>query len=196
MVVIILSLSDKEIVQLCLDGNGEAYEEIIRRYNNKIYNIAYRFTGNAQDSLDITQEIFIKIYNSLKKYCFDYKFSSWLLKTTTNYCLDYKKKKTLNTISIDSTYERIESISAEQEFIQHENEKTIINAINKLPNKYKILIELYHHQNMSYGEISEQLGLSMTKVKNRLYRARLMLKEELMDLRKEVSTWNAVKFQN
>lgn len=191
-----MSLSDKEIVQKILNGDGKSFEEIISRYKNKIYNIAYRFSGNTQDALDITQEIFIKSYNSLKKYNPEYKFSTWILKMTTNHCLDYKKKKRIKTIPLDLIYDQSNNKTAESEFIKQENEKTVLNAINKLPNKYKILIELYHKQNKSYVEIEEILGLPLTKVKNRLYRARLMLKEELKDLREEVTTWNVIKLQN
>lgn len=185
-----MNITDEEIVNLILKGNGHIFEEIVKRYDKKIYNIAFRFTGNKQDSLDITQEILLKAYNSLKKYNSKYKFSSWILKITTNYCLDIKKKKEVETISLDIAVTKGEALSAEKVFIDTEDKKLIDECIRNLPHDYKIIIELYHKQNLSYQEIADILKLPMTKVKNRLYRARIILKDKLKSLREENIIWN------
>jgi len=99
-----VSFSDEELVNLCLGGEGNYFEEIVKRYKKKIYSIAYRFTGNSDESYDITQEIFIKAYNSLKKYNSSYKFSSWILKMTTNYCVDIKRKLFITVFPCKSMY--------------------------------------------------------------------------------------------
>ena len=188
--------TDIEIVQECLRGNGRAFEELVTRHKGKIYNIAYRFTSNKEDALDITQEVFIKAYNSLKQYDPKFKFSSWILKITTNYCLDLKKKRTVDTVALDLDVGPKETTtSAEAMFIHKENKREIIKAIDSLPEEYKILIVMYHNQNLSYTEISESLSLPMTKVKNRLYRGRLMLKESLHSIREEESKWTAKELQ-
>ena len=188
--------SDKEIVDKCLEGNGHLYEILVTRYQKKIYNIAYRFTGSKEDALDITQEVFIKAYNSLRKYDPNYKFSSWILKITTNYCLDIKKKKRVETVELNLELKNNDiTASAENSYIYKENQKAIYDAINALPEKYRILIILYHNQNQSYNEISKALNLPLTKVKNRLYRARLMLKEELEGIKREGSEWIVKKLQ-
>lgn len=188
--------ADIEIVKRCLDGDGHSYEELVTRYKKKIYNIAYRFTGSKEDALDITQEVFIKAYNSLRQYDPNYKFSSWILKITTNYCLDVKKKKRVETVELNTDLSSHDNAtSAENLYIHKENQRAIYDAINALPEKYRILIVLYHNQNQSYTEISQNLQLPLTKVKNRLYRARLMLKEALEDIRREESKWTIKKLR-
>lgn len=188
----IMEENDAAIVKKCLRGNGEAFQHIVTKYKKKIYNIAYRYTGNAQDALDITQEVFIKAYDSLNTYNFSYKFSSWILKIATNYCLDFKKKKKIDVIPLKPELDYGDSIhSPEAVLLQKENKNTIEDLIDSLPDKYRILIIMYHTQNMSYKEISDILDLPMTKVKNRLYRGRLMLKEKIKNLREEEMNWIA-----
>ncbi len=187
---------DIEIVNKCLSGDGDSFEKLVTKYKKKIYNIAYRYTGNSEDALDVTQEVFIKAYNSLKQYDPKYKFSSWILKITTNYCLDLKKKKKLTTVELNIDLDNNEtSTSAEDIYIHKENKELIANSINSLPDEYKILIILFHNQNHSYQEISEMLQLPLTKVKNRLYRARNMLKDALKNTRREESKWTAKQLQ-
>ena len=186
-----MNISDEELVNLCLTGEGKYFEEIVKRYKKKIYSIAYRFTNSSDESYDITQEIFIKVYNSLKKYNPSYKFSSWILKMTTNYCVDIKRKNKIETTSLDLAINREETLSAENEFLNQEKKRKIYECINNLPNEYKILIELYHHQNLTYKEIEDILKIPMTKVKNRLYRARLMLKDSLKNSNEEGIIWSA-----
>ncbi|MBS4539536.1 sigma-70 family RNA polymerase sigma factor [Clostridium sp. D2Q-11] len=191
-----MEYTDSEIIDRCLKGNGEYYEILVKRYKKRIYNIAYRFTNNNEDALDITQEVFIKAYNSLDKYDPKFKFVSWILKITTNYCLDNKKKKRLDTMDINLDIENSDTAaSAENVFLHKENKREITEAINRLPDKYRILIIMYHNQNLSYKEMSEVLNISMTKVKNRLYRARNILKENLESVKKEESKWIAKKLQ-
>ncbi|WP_425446305.1 RNA polymerase sigma factor [Dethiothermospora halolimnae] len=189
-------MDDKEIVNRCLDGDGDVFKELVTRHKKKIYNIAYKFTFNKEDALDITQEIFIKAYNSLEKYNPKYKFSSWILKMTTNYCLDIKKKKRVNTVELNTKLKNDKTTtSAEDVFIHKENKKIIKDAINNLSKEYRVLIILYHNENLSYKEISETLNLPLTKVKNRLYRARNMLKENLKNIKEEESKWTAKELQ-
>lgn len=191
-----MSIEDIDIVKECLDGNGEAYEVLVSRYKKQVYNIAYRFSGNREDALDITQEAFIKAYNSLKKYDPKYKFSSWILKITTNYCLDLKKKKSIETVTLNTDMDNRETtVSAEEVYIHKSNSIVIKDAINSLPEEYRILIIMYHNENLSYNEISEILKIPLTKVKNRLYRGRNMLKETLENIRREESKWDAKKLR-
>ena len=168
----------------------------MQRYQNRVYGFAFHYLGNREEAEDVTQEVFIKAYNSLKQYDPKYKFSSWILKITTNYCLDLRKKKKVTMVELNTDLENNEtSTSAEDLYIHKENKQSIAQAINSLPDKYKILIILYHNQNHSYQEISEMLQLPITKVKNRLYRARGMLKETLKTTRREESKWTAKQLQ-
>lgn len=187
---------DIDLVNMCLEGDGDSFEELVTKYKKKIYNIAYKFTGSREDALDVTQEVFIKAYNSLNQYDPKYKFSSWILKITTNYCLDQKRKKRVETVELNTDLDNNDTTtSAENLYIHKENKTVIANAIASLPEKYRVLIILYHSQNLSYDEICETLHLPMTKVKNRLYRGRKMLKEKLENIRREETKWTAQKLR-
>lgn len=187
---------DIDIVKRCLKGDGNSFEILVTKYKKKIYNIAYRFTGNKEDALDVTQEVFIKAYNSLNQYDPKYKFSSWILKITTNYCLDQRKRKKVETVELNSDLDNDSTTtSAENLYLHKENKAFIDEAISSLPDKYRVIIVLYHNQNLSYNEISETLKLPLTKVKNRLYRGRNMLKNKLETVRKEETKWTAKKLQ-
>lgn len=139
--------------------------------------------GNREEAEDITQEVFIKIYNSLSKYDPEFKFSTWALRITSNLCVDWLRKRKGETIPIEEVYDlKDDGLTPEDEYISKERQKRVQAAIDKLPDKYKELIVLFHHRNLSYQEIMNITGETLTIVKNRLYRARQMLKDELSSI--------------
>ena len=178
--------SDIEIVNQCLAGDVNAFEALIERYKRAVYNTAYRMMGNREEAEDVSQEAFIRMYNSLSRYNPEYKFITWTLKITTNLCLDNLRKRKAETVPIDEWFEiKDEKDTPEEEYIRKESQRLVQDAIMKLPDKYREFLILFHHRNMSYQEIMDVTGESLTIVKNRLYRARQMLKEELINRKKE-----------
>ncbi|HPA53861.1 MAG TPA: sigma-70 family RNA polymerase sigma factor [Bacillota bacterium] len=97
--------SDIEIVNQCLAGDVNAFEVLIERYKRAIYNTAFRMMGNREEAEDVSQEAFIRMYNSLSKYNPEYKFITWALKVTTNLCLDSLRKRKAETVPIDDGFE-------------------------------------------------------------------------------------------
>jgi len=181
-----LSSEDIEIVNRCLAGDVNAFEVLIDRYKKAVYNTAYRMMGNREEAEDVSQEAFIRMYKSLSKYNPEYKFITWALKVTTNLCLDSLRKRKSETIPIDEGFDiKDGKDTPEEEYIRKENQKLVQDAIMKLPGKYREFLILFHHRNLSYQEIMDITGESLTIVKNRLYRARQMLKEELLSREKE-----------
>lgn len=178
-----MNACDIDIIKMCLDGDTDAFEELIFRYKKLIFNTAYRMMGNREEAEDITQEVFIKIYNSLSKYDPEFKFSTWALRITSNLCVDWLRKRKGETIPIEEVYDlKDDGLTPEDEYISKERQKRVQAAIDKLPDKYKELIVLFHHRNLSYQEIMNITGETLTIVKNRLYRARQMLKDELSSI--------------
>ncbi|HOR86618.1 MAG TPA: sigma-70 family RNA polymerase sigma factor [Bacillota bacterium] len=181
-----LIASDIEIVNQCLAGDVNAFEALIERYKRAVYNTAYRMMGNREEAEDVSQEAFIRMYNSLSRYNPEYKFITWALKITTNLCLDNLRKRKAETVPIDEWFEiKDEKDTPEEEYIRKESQRLVQDAIMKLPDKYREFLILFHHRNLSYQEIMDVTGESLTIVKNRLYRARQMLKEELINRKKE-----------
>jgi RNA polymerase sigma factor (sigma-70 family) len=173
--------TDNELVIACLEGNQEAYSELITRYKRLIYSVAYKFSRDSDEVNDLAQEAFIKIYRSLSRYDSQYKFSTWSVKVATNICLDHVRRKRLNSVSLDE----IENFtgknnSPEEYYLRKEKSQALKNAIAGLPEIYRVPIIMYHQNGMSYKEIAEKLGKPMSIIKNRIFRARNTLKESLL----------------
>jgi RNA polymerase sigma-70 factor (ECF subfamily) len=141
--------------------------------------------NDYDSSLDVTQEVFIKVYNSLKKYSSEYKFSTWLYRIAHNAAIDHMRRNTVNQQSLetengDGAYQlQIESPNPTPEQDRELSEwRTEIEAVVKcLPAAYRDLILLRHSRDLSYDEIAEVTQLPLGTVKNRLFRAREMMRE-------------------
>jgi len=183
---------DYKIVQQVLKGRKDAFAELVEKYKKQVYNVAYRMTNDPEVAMDISQEAFVKIYKNLAQYNPQYKFSSWLLKSVNNLCVDYFRTRNDKTASLDVIMEagaegllsgsNVASSSAE-EFEKNEARlelRAILKeAISQLPLDYKSVVVLRHLQNLSYKEISQILNLPMGTIKARIFRARKLLKTHL-----------------
>jgi len=181
----IKSLTDGELIQTAIRGREDGFEELVRRYQRPITGYIYRMLNNYDASLDVTQEVFIKVYNSLERYSSEYKFSTWLYRIAHNAAIDYMRRNSVNQQSLetenaDGTYQlQIESPqpNPEQERERSEWRREIETVVKCLPQVYRELILLRHAQDLSYDEIAEITNLPLGTVKNRLFRAREMMRE-------------------
>lgn len=188
--------TDYEIVERILKGDSNAFSEIVNRYKKAVFSLCYRMIHNQEEAEDLAQEVFIKAYNYLNKYNPEYKFSTWILKIATNTTIDFIRKKKVETLPLDEEIStKQEGASAETIFFHHQNKKSIEDAIKALPIEYRALIVLFHQNGLSYNEISDHLNIPLSKVKNRLHRARNILKESLKNVKKEESQWTARQVQ-
>ncbi len=178
-------LSDAELIVKSISGREESFEELVSRYQRPIVSYVYRMLNDYDSSLDVTQEVFIKVYKSLERYSSDYKFSTWLYRIAHNAAIDHirrnsKKLQSLETENQDGTYEmQIESPrpTPEQDRENSEWRTEIESVVKCLPTVYRELIVLRHSKDLSYGEIAEITNLPLGTVKNRLFRAREMMRE-------------------
>lgn len=181
-----METSDLELVKRCLNGEQDAFSEIISRYKKLIYSVVYNMLMDKEEINDVAQEVFIRIYKSLSSYNPEYKFSTWSVKIATNLCLDIRRKKKIDALPIDDALGVSSDIDTpEDKFIARERSAIIRKAVDELPEKYRIPIILFHQNELSYEEMSKVLNEPMTIIKNRLYRARLMLREKLTGEGKE-----------
>jgi RNA polymerase sigma-70 factor (ECF subfamily) len=142
--------------------------------------------NDKEEVSDISQEVFIRIYKALDRYNPEYKFSTWAVRIATNLCLDIHRKKKVSTSPIEEMQDISDGIDTpETSYLQKERSERIRRAIQALPEKYRTPIILFHQNGLSYEEMTRVLGEPMTIIKNRLYRARLMLREALTPDRKE-----------
>ncbi|GIU81547.1 MAG: sigma-70 family RNA polymerase sigma factor [Acidobacteria bacterium] len=175
-------LSDAELVEMAIAGDENSFEEIVRRYQRSIASYVYKMIGDYETSLDITQEVFIKVYNNLTSYSSDYKFSTWIYKIAHNATIDYLRRnyKDQETDS-ETSFLTLESRlpTPERESEAKECLEEIKAVIECLPPSYRELILLRHSHDLSYEEIAEVTSLPIGTVKNRLFRARAEMKKLL-----------------
>jgi len=182
-------VSDAELVSTAIGGGEASFEELVRRYQRPIVSYVYRMLNDYDNSLDVTQEVFIKVYNSLERYSCDYKFSTWLYRIAHNAAIDHLRRNSMNSLSLetetaDGTYQlQIESPNPtpEQDRERSEWRSEIESVVKQLPAAYRDLILLRHARDLSYDEIAEITDLPLGTVKNRLFRAREMMRGLLIE---------------
>lgn len=172
-------------VQRVLDGDVNEYEKLVLEYQKNVYNLALRMTGDAEDAADMTQEAFIKAYNSLASYRGDSKFSVWLYRIVSNVCLDFlrarKRRQTVSLSVVDDEGEETEleisdeSASPEKLLERSMTRDAVRRGLQELTPEYRQILILRELQGMSYDEIAETLGLESGTVKSRIFRARKKL---------------------
>jgi len=182
---------EKEIIQKVIDGDRNAFEDLVLANQKNVYNLALKMTRNEDDALDISQEAFVKAFQQLKNFRGDSKFSVWLYRLTYNLCIDFlRKKPKTNTISLtyddesgDSTPLDIPDLRdlPEDNAIRNETRETIKEGINELADDHREVLVMREVTGMSYDEIATTLNVSIGTVKSRLARARLKLVEFLKD---------------
>jgi RNA polymerase sigma-70 factor (ECF subfamily) len=183
--------TDSTLINQAKSGDAQAYDKLLNKYRNSVYNLVYRMVRDIEEAEDLTQEAFIKAFNSLAQFNEDYAFSTWLYKIATNNCIDFFRKRKLQTLSLDKPIQYKDSeihqeipdpeLNPEKSILASERSSIIREAIETLPEKYYTAIVLRHTEEKSYEEISEILRLPIGTVKARIFRAREMLNKALKD---------------
>jgi RNA polymerase sigma-70 factor (ECF subfamily) len=182
-------LDDRQLVARILAGDREGFTELVGRYEQRFVNYVYRMTHRYEEAHDLAQEIFLKVYLALDRYDPKYQFSTWIFRIAQNSAIDALRKKSLPEVSLTNKPED-ESKGKEREFPDvgvspyrdlrnKQLSGAIDQAVEKLPVDYRELIQLRHFAELSYEEIAELKKMPLGTVKNKLFRARNLLKEEL-----------------
>ncbi|HHT62086.1 MAG TPA: sigma-70 family RNA polymerase sigma factor [Clostridia bacterium] len=174
-------LQDEELVVLCLQGKREAFEELVKRYERQIYSLAYRLTNNYHDAVDLTQEVFLHLYQVLDKFDGDRKFFPWMYRIATNVCYNALKKKPKEATSLDNVIEFVsdQDSQPEDKYESKEIRETVHKAITELPENFRIPMVLRYLEDLSYKQISAAMDLPVSTIETRLYRGRIMLQKKL-----------------
>ena len=178
-------MEDKQLVRLAQEGSPEAYEELVTRYQSKVYSMALSFTRNREAADDLAQEVFLKAYLALPKFHGKSEFGTWLYRISINHIRDYLRKKgRAKEVSLDDVAEVAFSDREQAERAEMEKEtearRTLVRKfVQGLPEKYRIILTLRDIQGLPYEDISRVLRLSPGTVDSRLHRARRMLRVKL-----------------
>jgi RNA polymerase sigma-70 factor (ECF subfamily) len=181
-------VTDCDLVTRAIAGREDGFEELVRRYQRPIAAYVYRMVGDYDAALDLTQEVFIKVYGSLARYRSEYKFSTWIYKIAHNAAVDHlrrhstREQSLVNQADGDQYELPIESkrLSPEQESEKAERRAEIEAVVRQLPTAYRELIVLRHSHDLSYDEIADVTGLPLGTVKNRLFRAREVMRQQFV----------------
>lgn len=185
-----LALEEKELISLSQKGDIDAFEELVARYERKVYTIAYRYMGNPEDASDLAQETFLKVFKSIDKFRGESSFSTWIYRITANICKDELRKiKRKPQTSLDqevwldegSVVRQAvdEKPTPDEAFEQKELRNYLQDLIAKLSPEYRMVVVLRDINGYSYDEIAKITDTSLGTVKSRLNRARKALSEQI-----------------
>jgi RNA polymerase sigma-70 factor (ECF subfamily) len=180
------------LIERCQRGDTQAFDELMARYETKVYNLAYRLLGDAEEAYDIAQETFLRVYRALPRFRGGSTLHTWIHRIVVNLCLDEMKKRRRRPQLVqesppeeeeshESLIDRIPDETADPEELTLSRERQLIvrQAIASLPPHHRAVIVLYDLEGLAYNEVADVLKINIGTVKSRLNRARLALKEKL-----------------
>ena len=183
-------MDEKAIIEKVLAGDNNAFGELVEAYQDRVYNLALRMCGNADDAFDLAQEAFFRAWRGLSGFQFESAFSTWLFRLSSNVCLDWlrakKRRPTVSLTTLDDEGEEVQmeirdpGKGPEELLLAAEDRKALAKALNELPVEYREILTLRAINDLSYEEISRILNLREGTVKSRLSRARLALRNKLL----------------
>jgi RNA polymerase sigma-70 factor (ECF subfamily) len=187
---------DYALIKAFQNGENAAFDALVLRYKDRVFNLCLRFLGDYNEAEDIAQDVFVKAYNSLIKFRFESSFFTWLYRISVNSCknriksLEFRFRK--SDARIDISDDALQSLERENiadrplnpasELENKETMKILQKAINSLPSDQKAVVILRDIQGLSYEEITDITGFKLGTLKSRLSRARNSLREKLGDI--------------
>ncbi len=180
------AVSDEQVVALSLT-DGEAFAELVDRYREPLYGFTLRMTGDPEEARDLAQQSFVKAFAALSRFRPGAKFSSWLYTIAANLCRSWLRSQRHRPVSIEGSYPDPEVIPSAEAIVaspaelhsREELRREVLQAVNDLPTKYRVVVVLRHLNDHSYKQIAEILSLPVSTVEHRLRAAREMLRQRL-----------------
>jgi RNA polymerase sigma-70 factor (ECF subfamily) len=182
---------DALLIELSQQGDRNAFDALIRKYESRAYQFAFRLTSNQDEASDIVADAFVRVYNALKNFRGQSSFGTWLYRILTNCYLDMRKRERTRrhesleaTLNVDgSEVQRQfedESDGPDEILERNAREAAVQSALGKMPEYQQAMLVMYHVEMLTYEEISDALDLPIGTVKSRLNRARLALRDHLI----------------
>jgi RNA polymerase sigma-70 factor (ECF subfamily) len=183
-------IPDEELVARILEGEESRYAEVVSRYQGRLLAHLTRLVGSRDDAADLVQEIFLRAFQALDRFNPEFKFSTWIFRIASNAGIDHLRKRRVRTISLEGPSRGAEEGAPVREFasldldpqavLRNKQRRERIDAeIAALPPEFRDLIALRHFAGLSYEEIAQAKNMPLGTVKNKLFRARAVLKERL-----------------
>lgn len=188
----LLNTTDADLLPGCRGGDEAAWAKLVERHTRKVFGLAYRFTGRSEDAEDLTQEVFVKVYQTLHKYReSDGPFGAWLMAVARNHAIDHyrrgrqeRARRTEDPLLLESAPARDEHPIAG--LARDERARLVHRGLRALPPDLRLPLILCDLQGLAYEEIATSLKLPLGTVKSRINRARLELAKRLVARRHEL----------
>jgi len=173
---------DRQLVQTIRGGDTDAFEQLVRRKTSKVYALCYRVIGNAEDAKDISQLVFLKLWENLEKYDPHYAFDTWLYRMVTNVAIDFMRNKQSRENAVNSNL-RLVKTAADAEQGVNVQRKEIENVFNDVASvlspKQKTIFVMNQMDDLPSAEIAKILGCRESTVRNHLFNARKLMQQQL-----------------
>jgi RNA polymerase sigma-70 factor, ECF subfamily len=188
-----LTDNDSDLLPRCRGGDETAWRELVARHTRRVFALAYRFTGRVDEAEDLTQEIFVKVYQSLDRYrAGDGSFTAWLMAVARNQAIDQYRRRRQERVRRVEDPEIVEGMASSEEGplpgLEREERKRLVHrGLRALPADLRLPLILCDLQGLPYGEIAATLQLPLGTVKSRINRARLELAKRLVGQRKALA---------
>ncbi len=181
-----MNREEDEIISRCQQGDQEALKEIFDKYHKKVYRIAYGVVRQREEALDVVQEVFIKLFRSIKNFKGRSHFYTYLYRMVMNTAIDHKRKagkQFMSSLDEEGSFEPSEEVEKgpERILLQKELEERVRLAMDKLPDEQKAALIFRDVEGLSYQEMAEAMGCSIGTVMSRLHYGRKRMQESLKD---------------
>ena len=177
---------DERLIALTAHGDEQAFERIMQKYQQAVFNTIYRYTGSRDDVQDLAQEIFIKVWRNAAKFKGKSKFSTWLYRIVANHCINYRRRRRKDHVSLDEMAEKgqtPEALRVEPDWEARYTAEYVRKAVDELPDRQRMALVLSQFEGRSYKEIAEIMKVSLSSVESLIFRARSRLKQKLKEAR-------------
>jgi RNA polymerase sigma-70 factor (ECF subfamily) len=182
-------VSENRLVRECLEGDASAFGELVRRYQDRLYNTAYRLVGNAEDAQDVVQDAFLHAYQALDGFKGDSQFFTWLYRIAVNTAISLRRKQRV-AVSMDAAREgtaALDPVDPSEDarpghaLEQAEQERRVQRALARLSVEHRTVLILKDMEGQRYEAMAEVLQVPVGTIRSRLHRARLELRELLAE---------------
>ena len=173
---------DRQLVETIRGGDPDAFEVLVRRKTSKVYSLCYRIIGNAEDAKDISQLVFIKLWENLEKYDPHYAFDTWLYRMVTNVAIDFMRNKQSRDNAVNSNLRLVKTSSEAEQgtIVQRKEVESVFNTVAQvLSPKQKTIFVMNQMDDLSSSEIAKALGCRESTVRNHLFNARKLMQQQL-----------------
>jgi RNA polymerase sigma-70 factor (ECF subfamily) len=184
-----VELEDSAVVRRILKGEEDLFALLVERYRTRLFRFVERYTNDAEDARDVTQEVFLKVYGALDSFDPRYKFSTWIFRIAGNAAIDHLRRRKVRALPLELPLDdegqerRVEPRETRpdplEDLTRSRLRKALDEAIERLPDEYRELISLRHYGELPYEEIAELKRMPLGTVKNKLFRARQALRDLL-----------------